>query len=44
MHKTPRFYEADSAEPHVNNGYTNNSTILLHKNTNNIILNTKYDE
>ena len=39
MHKTPRFHETDSTEPHVTNGYTDNSMILLYKNT--IILNTK---
>ena len=31
MHKTPRFHETDSTEPHVSNGYTNKSMILLHK-------------
>jgi len=42
MHKTPRFHETDSTEPHVNNGCTKYSMIFLHKNT--IILNTKYEE
>ena len=42
MHKTPRFHETDSTEPHVNNVYINNSMILLYKNT--INLNTKYEE
>ena len=42
MHKTPRFHEIDSTEPYVNNGYTNNLMIILHKNM--IILNTKYEE
>jgi len=42
MHKTPRLHETDSTEPHVDNGYTNNSMILLHKNT--IIINTKFAE
>ena len=42
MHKTPRYHETDSTEPHANDGYTNNSMTLLHKNT--IILNIKYEE
>ena len=42
IHKTPRCHETESTEPHVNNGYMNNSMFLLHKNI--IIVNTKYEE
>ena len=42
MHATPRCHETDSSEPHVNDGYMNNSMFLQNKNT--IILNKKYEE